>query len=176
MIVMLCIVTVHKELQVFNRCWSVSCDNSWPIISEVTTATLLKITFSELWRINGVPSLKKPDNLMPCTSGYDSQRCHCTTAPGGFKVLIKALLIPFSTYRLRDFGMCRNSPLSRWFICPAAAEEVNKLPSEISGDSKASPRCIVTQHLWLQTCSIIQDTKFSCTVCMTTMVEQNKIH
>lgn len=135
MILMLCIVTVHKELQVFNRCWSASCDNSWPIISEVTTATLLKITFSELWRIKA--SDNKPDNLMPCTSGYDSQRCHCTTAPDGFKVLIKALLIPFSTYRPRDFGMCRNSPLSRWFICPAAAEEVNKLPSEISGDSKA---------------------------------------
>lgn len=88
----------------------------------------------------------------------------CTTAPGGFRVLIKAILITFFQILYLQapafLYVYKLSPHSSRFICPAAAGKVNKLPLEISSDSKLSLRCIMARHLWLRTCCIIQDAGF----------------
>lgn len=79
----------------------------------------------------------------------------CTTASDGFWVLIKAVLITFPPKFFIPTGpmvLCvyKLATLSSRFICPAAAGKVNKLPSEISSDSKLLLRCIVARHLWLR--------------------------
>lgn len=98
----------------------------------------------------------------------------CTTASGGFRVLIKAILITFSQIlylQAQRFCMCTtNSRKSK--------------QTEISGDLKLSLCWIIAEHLWLWTFCIkqgrIPNSKVqtqnwlrykSCTVCVTTITK-----
>lgn len=77
----------------------------------------------------------------------------CTTATGGFRVLI-AVESNFNNFLPNSLPtgpaflyVYKLSPLSSRFICPAAVREVNKLALEISSDSKLSLRRIAARHL-----------------------------